>query len=122
MQDFNIDNLTIGQLKEIQRICGASTTNQSTGVSPIALLRPGQKVFIRTVTLYYTGEIVQVTAGEIELKDAAWIADTKRFADFLKDGPQSGCEIEPYPDGVVLNRDVILDISAWRHALPRKQQ
>ncbi len=117
---MNIEDLTIAQIRELAKFI-PTFGMQSHDKTP-ALLQPGKKVFIRTVTLYFTGEIEQITSREIVLKDAAWVADTKRFADFLKDGPRSDSEIEPYPDGVVINREVVIDISPWKHDLPRVQR
>lgn len=56
-------------------------------------------MFVRTVTHYYTGRVVGVSDKAILLEDAAWIADTGRFADALRTGILS--EVEPYPDGVI---------------------
>lgn len=82
----------------------------------------GANYFIRTVTNFYTGKLVAVTDKELVLKDAAWIADTGRFADALEKGTLN--EVEPYPDGtrVIVNRDAICDASIWKHALPRTQK
>lgn len=82
-------------------------------------LRDGNTVFIRTVTMYYTGQIVGVTKEEVLLASAAWIADTGRFSTALSTGKLS--EVEPYPDGVVVSvsRGAIIDACAWTHALPR---
>lgn len=82
-------------------------------------LRNGNAVFIRTVTMYYTGQIVGVTKDEVLLANAAWIADTGRFSTALSTGQLS--EIEPYPDGIVVSvsRGAIIDACAWTHALPR---
>lgn len=116
----NIDDLTLAQIKQLAT--NPLTANASPrGPTPV-LLSPGRKVFIRTVTLFFTGEIAAVTEREIALRSAAWIADTGRFADFLKNGPAPDCEIEPYPDGVVINREVIIAVSPWLHELPRTQR
>lgn len=82
----------------------------------------GKPYFIRTVTLYYTGRLVQVTDHELVLEDAAWIASTKRFADTLKKGQFD--EVEPFPDGtqVIVGRGSIVDAIVWPHELPREQQ
>lgn len=82
--------------------------------------RVGEKYFIRTVTHHYTGELVAVFDGELVLKDAAWIADSGRFADALKSGNLS--EVEPFPQGeVVIGRGAIVDASIWNHTLPTTQ-
>src|SRR3990167_4090803 len=44
----------------------------------------GKCYLIRTVTMIDTGRLVEVTEQELVLEDAAWIADTGRFADALQ--------------------------------------
>jgi hypothetical protein len=83
-------------------------------------LKMGEAVFIRGVTHHYTGRIVAITDCDIVLEDAAWIADDGRFYNALKDGVLN--EVEPYPFGCILNRDAILDVSPWKHLLPKEQK
>jgi hypothetical protein len=85
--------------------------------SPLSV---GKAVLIRTVTHYYTGRVAQVKAHEIVLRDAAWIADTDRFHDALKTGTLS--EVEPFVGPVSVNRDALVDVTEWKHALPREQK
>jgi len=81
----------------------------------------GEKYLIRTVTMIYTGRLIEVHDQELVIEDAAWIAETERWADCLKDGKFK--EVEPYTDGrVVIGRGAILDASIWQHDLPRKQK
>lgn len=96
--------------------------NKSKAVKIQSPLRVGNSVFIRTVTNYYTGRVVGVTKSEILLTDAAWVADTGRFADFLKTGNAN--EVEPYPDGMVVSvpRDSGAEVSNWAHPLLRSQR
>lgn len=70
----------------------------------------GEAYVFRTVTMYLTGRVEAVYAQEITLTDAAWIPDTGRWSEFLKD-PQSCVECEPFPDGVVkgVSRGAIVD-------------
>ncbi len=75
----------------------------------------GEKVFIRTVTNYYTGEISAITGNWITLSSAAWIADTGRFHQFLTEGTCS--EYEGFPESVHVPFGSIIDISPWRHQL-----
>ena len=79
----------------------------------------GKNVFIRTVTMIYTGNLVMLDDKEILLSDAAWIADTGRFADALATGKLN--EVEPYPGNILVGRGAVLDISIWEHDLPRQQ-
>lgn len=71
----------------------------------------GKSYLIRTVTHYLHGRVVTVGAQEIVLDNAAWIADTGRFADFLKGSPTQSLEIEPFPVGslVIVGRGAIVD-------------
>jgi hypothetical protein len=69
----------------------------------------GEPYFIRTVTHIYTGRLERVYEKELVLSDCAWIADTGRFADSLRDLSKLS-EVEPFPDGdVVIGRGAILD-------------
>ncbi|MUO84022.1 hypothetical protein [Agrobacterium vitis] len=68
----------------------------------------GGNYLIRTVTMIDTGRVVAVNEQEIVLEDAAWIADTGRFATALKTGDFS--EVEPFPSGqVIIGRGAIID-------------
>jgi hypothetical protein len=89
-------------------------------------LRVGNNVFVRTVTMAYTGTVAAVSASEFLLTEADWIADTGRFADFMRRGvdPSDGrIEVEPFPPGSVLvNRGAVIDISDWPNKLSRSQK
>jgi len=90
----------------------------------ISVWNIGKNYFIRTVTLHFTGKLVAVTDKELVLVDAAWIADTGRFSQFVKGDLQSSVEIEPYPDKekVIVCRGGIIDAIEWKHSLPRTQR
>ena len=85
---MNTDDMTMGQAREI--------ANLMSGSCDASWFKKGQKVRIRTVTHYQTGEVVSVNSQEVVLKDAAWAADTGRFSNALKTGELS--EVEPFPD------------------------
>lgn len=111
---MNIEELTLGQLKEIQQAVG-SINNQK---HPYQV---GKNYFIQTVTHYYTGKLVEVLKDELVLEEAAWIADTGRFADFIKDGKFN--EVEPYPSGkLIIGRGSLIQGFEWPHRLPREQK
>ena len=78
------------------------------------------KVLIRTVTMIYTGRVADIDLDTILLEDAAWIADTGRFADALKTGSLK--EVEPYVGPVYVSRAAVVDICFWDHDLPRVQK
>lgn len=77
----------------------------------------GKSVFIRAVTHYYTGRLVAIVDNVLVLDDAAWIADTGRFAAAL--GAASLSEVEPYPGRCYVSWGAGVDISEWSHDLPR---
>lgn len=81
----------------------------------------GTNIFVRTVTLYFTGHVERVTRSWIVLSQAAWIADTGRFSDALRTGEFS--EVEPYPDDAIVRvaRSGVIDITTIK-TLPRKQK
>lgn len=78
----------------------------------------GEKIFFRSVTHYMVGEVKSVVGRFVRLKGAAWVADTGRFMNAIKDGELS--EVEPVGDAFV-NMDTVVDFFPWKHALPTKQ-
>jgi len=86
----------------------------------IAGLEIGKNYLVRCVTHYYTGKLLALTPTELVLGDAAWIADTGRFATALKTGVLN--EVEPFPGNVIVNRGAMVDATEWTHALPREQK
>lgn len=104
--------------------CGASypekpkTAEAPKDPDPIGL---GKNVLIRTVTHYYTGKVVAITSRYITLSDAAWIADTGRFAD-AANGEVEFSEIEPYNDPINVFFGAMVDVSAYCRELPREQK
>ena len=79
----------------------------------------GEALFIRTVTMHYTGRVIALDKDWLHLSEAAWIADSGRFAEALAQGTAS--EVEPYPgEGYVsIARGAIVDCAPWSHALLR---
>lgn len=82
----------------------------------------GKAYFIRALTYHYTGRVVASNDKFVTLRDAAWIADSGRFATALATGEME--EVEPYPDDsecyVVWAN--IVDFCPWYHPLPRTQK
>lgn len=111
---MNIENLTIAEARQI-----AALFQNTQLTAPISHpYEIGKPYLIRTVSMIDTGRLVAVTPLELVLEDAAWIADTGRFADALKTCQFS--EVEPFPEGrVIINRAAIIDavqISAIQRA------
>ena len=78
----------------------------------------GGKFYFRTVTFHLTGEVKKIVGRFVFLKTAAWIADSGRFMNAIKEGTLS--EVEPVGDAFV-NLDTVVDFFPWKHALPTKQ-
>lgn len=82
----------------------------------------GKSYLIRTVTMIYTGRLEAVYEKELVISSAAWIAETKRWAESVKTGEFN--EVEPYPDKclVTIGRGAILDATPVDWKLPREQK
>ena len=80
----------------------------------------GACYLFRLVTNYRTGRVVAVFPQEIVLEDSAWVCDTGRYADCLRNGTFN--EVEPSPGNVIIGRGSIVDVDEWNHPLPRVQQ
>jgi len=100
------------ELKELVELFAAKKESHS--------IQVGQNYLIRTVTNYYTGQVKSVTDFDIVLENAAWIADTGRFHDALKNGTLN--ELEPFVNDVIISRASIVDMTVWNHPLPRTQK
>jgi hypothetical protein len=99
---MNINDLTLGQIRELQTCISQPIPNT------YCPWEVGAIYLIRTVTMIDTGRLVAVGPQELVLEDAAWIADTGRFSDALKS--LSFNEVEPFPDGrVIVGRGGIID-------------
>ena len=85
-------------------------------------LMKGKSYLVRTVTMIYTGEFVRLDGDFIIMNNVAWIPETKRWADTVKDGVFE--EVEPYPDNseVAINKQACLDIVMVNWKLPREQK
>lgn len=112
---MDIDDLTIGQLKEISKMIACD--NKTSSSHSIKL---NEKYLIRTVTNYFTGRVISITDSDIVLENAAWIPDTGRFKEAVEIGSFS--EVEPYKNDIILNRGSIIDMTIISFDLPRSQK
>lgn len=110
---MNIDELTIGQVRELQSMIAPKQPTSH----PYKI---GENYLIRTVTMIDTGRLVAVTDGELVLEEACWIADTGRWMQALRSCEFS--EVEPFPEGeVIINRGSVID-AVKIPSLPRSQK
>ena len=79
----------------------------------------GKKLFIRTVTYHLTGEVTKRIGSFLHLKNAAWIADSGRFEQAVKEGKLD--EVEPVGEAWV-NLNTVTDMFPWKHPLPKEQK
>lgn len=79
----------------------------------------GEKFFFRTVTYHLTGRVKKVIGSILELEHAAWIADSGRFMQAIKDGVLN--EVEPVGRAFI-NINSLVDFFPWKHSLPDKQK
>lgn len=109
---MDINQMTIGEARQIASMFGATVTNGPWEV--------GKNYLIRTVTMIDTGRLVEVTPQELVLEDAAWIADTGRFAQAIEKADFG--EVEPFPTGrVIIGRGSIID-AVQIQKTPRSQK
>jgi len=79
----------------------------------------GEKYYFRTVTYHLTGRVKKVIGSLLELEHAAWIADSGRFMQAIKEGKLN--EVEPVGRAYV-NINTVTDIFPWKHKLPDTQK
>ncbi len=116
-----LKDLTVGDLIELAtRQEGGQGASAPPAPGRRCLLKIGEEYFIRTVTQYYTGKLVDMDASFLSLEKAAWIPSTGGFSTALSTGELE--EIEPMPHGTLVSLLAIVDISPWKHTLPEVQK
>lgn len=109
---MNIDEMKLGDIKALVAAFGNKTDNSAWEIGKVYL--------IRTVTMIDTGRLVAVTEHELVIEDAAWIADTGRFAQAVEKAEFG--EVEPFPSGrVIIGRGSVIDAVQIMTA-PRSQK
>lgn len=106
---MNIDDLTVGQARQLAALFGATSESHPWKV--------GASYLIRTVTNYWVGKLIEVHGDAIVLESASWVADTGRFHQAVSSGSLS--EVEPVPRPVIVGRGSIVDATEWPFALPK---
>jgi hypothetical protein len=79
----------------------------------------GQCWFIRTVTYHTVGRIMKRIGGFFLLSGAAWVPDSGRFTQAIKNGTLN--EVEPIGTCMV-QIACIVDMFPWKHKLPMDQK
>jgi len=81
--------------------------------------KEGNAYFFRTVTYHCIGRVTQSVGKFLLLTEAAWIADSGRFMQTIRDGILNEIELV---DTLILNLDSTVDAFPWNHPLPREQK
>lgn len=122
---MNINDLTVGQLKEINSMFNLSQEKQELVVGSAESMQTipvevGKAYLFRTVTHIEVGKVKSVDGVFITLENASWIADTGRYHDCLVKGVFS--EVEPYPLTTTINSASLINFAPWPHKLPTEQK
>lgn len=122
---INIDELTLAQIKEIQKLTlGANSISENAPRLPGELsgspVKIGEAYLFRTVTHIEVGRVTEICGDFVTIEDASWIADTGRYHDCLKNGVFS--EVEPYPISSTVNLGSLINFAPWPHSLPKEQK
>lgn len=113
------------EIQEIQKLLTKISENKSETVEltlnqPDSPFEVGKAYLIRTVTLYYTGRVVNIVGKFVQLEEAAWIADTGRWAEASAEGDFN--EVEPFASNPWFNMDAVIDFHEISYKLPNKQK
>ena len=103
---MDINDLTIRQAKELSEMFKGNPLDVP--AHDIGPWQVGKNYLIRTVTMIVTGELVSVSSQELVLKSAAWVADTGRFHEALRDITKCG-EVEPFLNPAIVGRGAVID-------------
>lgn len=111
---MNVDNLTLGQIKELSKYLPKQGTE-----APSQGFEVGKRYFVRTVTFHYLGEVVEIHSRCVIMKNVTWVADDGRFNKAMKGEWDSQAEHEPYPGAtrVGLFYSAMVDAAEWQHDL-----
>ena len=102
---MNLNDLTLGQIKELQAIFSNTASISSEKPCPFEV---GEKYLIRTVTFTLTGQVKSKVGDFLVLEQADWIADTGRFSIALED-QENFNEIEPFKNDAIVAKNAIVD-------------
>ena len=124
MKGININDLTIGQAKELlSTFRGTDLSSEAVSVQTEIPFEVGKSYYFRTVTHIELGEVESICGVFVTLKNASWIAEAGRHYDLLKTGKfDDYSEIEPYTFGSIVNTSSLINAAPWPHKLPRKQK
>jgi len=80
----------------------------------------GDKILVRTVTMYQLGTVAHIGPEFLVLEDGGWVGDTGRLGKALAEGDLS--EFERAPSWMLVGRGAIVDAFPWDHDVPKKSK
>lgn len=95
----------MGKIDDLLKLANLLNGEESKSCS--TFLEKGKVYAFRTVTMIYTGRIIDENETQFLVDEAAWIPDTERWADFVATGAHK--EAEPYKRPVVIFKGGMLD-------------
>jgi hypothetical protein len=112
---MNVDDLTIGQLKEL----GIHPMQRKVAKAVPLPFGVGDAILIRTVTMIQLGRVKAIGPDFIVMEDGGWVADTARFSETLKTGKLNEFERACTP-WFLVGRGAIVDVWPWAHKIPQE--
>lgn len=116
---MNINDLTIGQLRELTPLInGHVTQSKSHG------FEVGKAYFIRSVTHHYLGRVIEIYNLCIVMEACVWVADDGRFHKLMGGEWDSSSEREPYgkEKKVQIFFGGMLDATEWSLEIPTSEK
>lgn len=91
------------------------------------LIEVGKFYLFETPIKVFVGQVRRITKIHTELEDSAWVADSGRFYDAIKDGFYKGeaktqSEIEPIQGYMIIENQAIISIIPWTHGKCSEQK
>ena len=105
-------------LSLVEKLLDSENTESSLGET--SLFQVGRNVFIRTVTHYFTGRVIDTKEGFVILDSPASIPSTGRLYDAIRDCKFD--EVEPLPGPHMVNISSITDFCYLAGILPTEQK
>lgn len=103
--------LSMNDLKELLSMNTGSTSSPEERPKSRLSKLIGKNLLIRTVTMTYTGNLVEKDGEWLVLKQAAWIPDSGRWHVAVRDAEFSEVEMYPADKEVYVNAGAVTDFT-----------
>ena len=95
--------------KVVEEYVNSQITDALTPPTPFQI---GKSYIFRTITMCNVGRVSNIVGKFVILDQGAWIPDTGRWSECLRD-PKNIKEIEPFKKPYGVNVDSIVDYTEW---------